>query len=277
MKPFQIGVCSWSLRQPDLPAALRAAADELGLNLIQIGFFDEAVMDPANDRSVLEAVAQSGLTVSATCVGFAGEDYTTIDSIARTGGYVPEAEFEHRLAKTLRVRDLTAALGAPIMTTHIGFVPRERRSPLYRTMVDRLQRVTNALAEKEIILTMETGQEPAEHLRQFIDDVGWDTIRVNFDPANMVLYGAGDPVEAVGILGERIAHVHAKDARFSQQPGKVWGQEVRLGDGQANLPGMIAGLRQVGYAGPLVIEREAGQDRIADIRHGVAYLQSLLR
>jgi sugar phosphate isomerase/epimerase len=276
MQPFQIGVCSWSLRQPDLPAALRVTGQELGLKLIQIGFFDEAVMDPANDRAVLEAVAHSGLTVSATCVGFAGEDYATIDAIARTGGYVPDADFDRRLAKTLRVRDLTAALGAPMMTTHIGFVPRERRSPLYRTMVDRLQRVTDALAEKEIMLTMETGQEPATHLRQFIHDVGWDTIRVNFDPANMVLYGAGDPVEAIGILGDKIAHVHAKDARPSDQPGKVWGQEVRLGDGQADLPGVIAKLRQVGYAGPLVIEREAGQDRVADVRHAVAYLQSLL-
>ncbi|MFQ6048891.1 MAG: sugar phosphate isomerase/epimerase family protein, partial [Phycisphaerae bacterium] len=99
---------------------------------------------------------------------------------------------------------------------------------------------------------------------------------INFDPANMILYGVGEPAEAVGVLGERIVHVHCKDARWSQQPGKTWGQEVPLGQGQVDIARVISKLRAVGYAGPLVIEREAGADRIADIREAIELLQTLI-
>ncbi|MFQ6049368.1 MAG: hypothetical protein ACE5K7_08390, partial [Phycisphaerae bacterium] len=125
MRALQIGVCSWSLQQADIRSAIEVARQELGLELIQLGFFDESVMDASNDERVLRAVEDSGIEVSATCVGFAGEDYSSIEAIARTGGYRPDAEFEARLAKTLRVRDLTAALGVRMMTTHIGFVPED--------------------------------------------------------------------------------------------------------------------------------------------------------
>lgn len=277
MKPLEIGVCSWSLGQADVRSALRVTSEQLGLELIQLGLFDDAVMDPACDQAVVEAVTGSDLEVSATCVGFAGEDYSSIEAIARTGGYRLDGEFERRLAKTIRTRDLTAALGVSMMTTHIGFVPPGRNSAEYCGMVDRLKRVTDALAEKDVTLTMETGQEAAGHLLDFINDVGRDNIRVNFDPANMVLYGAGDPLEAVGILADKIAHVHCKDARYSDQPGKMWGQEVRLGDGQAEVAGVINKLRAFGYSGALVIEREGGQDRIGDIRHAVGFLRSVLR
>lgn len=276
MKPLQIGVCSWSLRQPDLATALKVAKEQLGLSLMQVGFFDEAVLDASGDRAVVDAVQVSGVEVSATCVGFVGEDYSSIDAIAQTGGYRPDDQFAARLAKTIRVRDLTVALGAPMMTTHIGFVPAGGSGPAYVTMVERLKRVCDALDEKGIVLTMETGQESAEHLMQFIEDVDRRNIRVNFDPANMVLYGVGDPVEAVGVLGERIAHVHCKDAKFSDSPGKAWGQEVPLGEGEANVSGVLSKLRQIGYTGPLVIEREGGDDRIGDVRAGISFLQSLL-
>jgi len=276
MKPLQIGVCSWSLRQPDLATALRVAKEQLGLDLMQVGFFDEAVLEASGDRAVVDAVQASGLEVSATCVGFVGEDYSSIDAIAQTGGYRPDDQFAARLAKTIRVRDLTVALGAPMMTTHIGFVPEGGSGPAYASMVERLQRVCDALGEKGVVLTMETGQESAAHLMQFIDDVNRPNIRVNFDPANMVLYGVGDPVEAVGVLGERIAHVHCKDARFSDSPGKTWGQEVPLGQGEANVSGVLGKLRQIGYTGPLVIEREGGDDRIPDVRAGISFLRALL-
>jgi len=276
MQPFQIGVCSWSLRAGSLAEAVRLCKEKLGLSLMQLGFFDDASLEPAALEEVAKAVAETGVEISATCVGHPGEDYSTIENIARTGGYVPDAEWEERFQRTIKVRDATARLGVKILTTHVGFVPHDKDDPAYAKMVERVRAVADALAEKGITLTMETGQEPVPVLKQFIADLQRPNVKVNFDPANMILYGAGDPLEAVQELGTLIAHVHCKDAIASDAPGKTWGQEVPLGTGQAKVPQIIEKLKQIGYQGPLVIEREAGEDRFRDIRQGIEFLKSLL-
>ena len=143
-------------------------------------------------------------------------------------------------------------------------------------MRQRLQTVADCLAEKNITLTMETGQEPADVLLRFIADVGRPNVKVNFDPGNVILYGIGDPVEAAEKLAPHIAHMHCKDATASDQPGVTWGQEVPLGQGQARLGEVIKTLKSRGYKGPLVIEREAGADRIGDIRSGIQFLNGVL-
>ena len=84
-----------------------------------------------------------------------------------------------------------------------------------------------------------------------------------------VLYGVGDPVEAVGILADKIVHCHMKDATWSDKPAQEWGEEVVLGSGQADIPRIVSKLRAQGYTGPLVIEREAGDNRVGDIKEGI--------
>jgi L-ribulose-5-phosphate 3-epimerase len=276
MKPFDIGVCSWSLKQPDLATTCKVARDDLGLKLIQIGFFDTSVLDESRDDGIVKVVRDSGMEVGATCIGYAGEDYSSIAQIARTGGYLPDASWNERFRLTLRVRDITAKLGTTMLATHIGFVPHDAASPAYATMVDRLKQVTDALGEKDITLVMETGQEPPDALVGFIKAVGRPNIRVNFDPANMILYGIGKPSEAVDVLKDYIAHVHAKDATWSSAPGKEWGAEVVLGTGQADIPQIVGKLKAYGFNGPLVIEREAGETRIADVKAAITLLRSLV-
>ncbi len=276
MKPFDIGVCSWSLAIKDLARTLETIRNELGLGLTQVGFFGDGIPTAAQHETTAKIIRDSGLEVSATCIGFTGEDYSTIQRIAATGGFVPDELFEERFEQTVRTADLTARLGVKMLATHVGFVPHDRNDPKYKVMVERLRRITDALDRRGVTLLMETGQEKADALVRFIDDVGRSNIRVNFDCANMVLYGAGDPVEAVGILGDRIAHVHMKDATWSSQPGKTWGQEVPLGDGDANIPQVVSKLRAMGYSGPLVIEREGGTNRLGDIRDGAELLRSLV-
>ncbi len=276
MKPLDIGVCSWSLKQPDLATACKVAKEQLGLGLMQVGFFDTSVGDEAGDDAVLAAVNDAGLEVSATCIGYASEDYSSIAQIAKTGGYLPDEYWDERLRLTLRVRDITVKLGATMMMTHIGFVPHDKTAPAHATMVDRLKQVTDALGEKGITLAMETGQEPPEALLDFIAAVGRDNIRVNFDPANMILYGVGKPTDAVDVLKDHIAHLHAKDATWSSDPGKEWGEEVVLGTGEAHIPQIVEKLKSYGYAGPLVIEREAGDNRIEDVQTAANLLRSLV-
>ncbi len=274
MKPLQIGMCSWSLKAPTFAEALNVCKEQLGLHLIQLGFFSEQQV--ADQQATIDTVKASGIEVSATCVGFAGEDYKTIATIARTGGYVPDEQWKDRLERTVKVRDITAGLGVKMMTTHIGFVPHNPASAAYGSMRQRMQTVADCLAEKGLTLTMETGQEPADVLLRFIAAVGRPNIKVNFDPGNVILYGIGDPVEAAEKLAPHITHMHCKDAIASDQPGAKWGQEVPLGQGQARLGEVIKTLKGRGYKGPLIIEREAGADRVGDIRTGIGFLNSVL-
>jgi len=273
MQPLQIGVCTWSTAIPDLGETLAAVRDELDLGVVHLGFMDDSYKEP---DKVMAAVQASGVEVSATCVGFAGEDYATIQRIAETGGFKPDGDWERRFAKTVAVADLTRQLNVTQLSVHVGFVPHDKSDPKYAVMVDRVKAVCDALGERGLTLLMETGQEEARALLAFMAAIGRDNIGVNFDPANMILYGVGDPVEAVTLLKEQIAHVHMKDANASSNPGQDWGEEVVLGTGEAEIPRIVSKLRACGYTGPLVIEREAGNQRLTDIRAARDLLQSLL-
>lgn len=273
MASLPIGVCTWSLHMPDLGQTLSTIKDKLGLRVIHLGFFDDGYKQP---NKIIDQVKASGLKVSATCLGFAGEDYSTIQDIARTGGYMPDDVFDERLEKTLAVARITPQFGTDMLTVHIGFVPEDHDDPKHAVMIDRVRRIADALGEHGVKLVMETGQETPENLMAFMDAVGRPNVGVNFDPANMILYGVGEPVKAVSLLGDRIMHVHMKDATWSAKPRDQWGEEVVLGTGQADIPRIVSKLRAQGYTGALAIEREAGDQRVADIAEGVKLLKSLL-
>jgi len=272
MKPLQIGVCSWSLALPDLKQTLEVIRGELGLRCVHLGFM--GVPDEVPPDSV-EIVQASGLQVTATAVGFAGEDYSSIQRIAETGGYVVDAEWDARREKTLAVARITRELGVAYLSVHVGFVPHDTKAARYATLVDRIRNLCDELGEMGLTLVMETGQETAEQLLDFIDAIGRTNIGVNFDPANMILYGVGEPSEAVTLLKDRIVHVHMKDATWSDNPGKTWGQDVVLGTGDVDIPRIVSKLKAQGYTGPLAIEREAGDRRVADIREAIALLESI--
>ncbi len=276
MEPLQICITSWSLNRHDLGEALRMARQELGLSAVQAGFFGGDIPAAGQDERVLATIRAAGVELTGTCVGFEGEDYSTIAAIAATGGYAPDGTWEARLAATIRMRDLTARLGARLLTTHVGFVPEDAGEAKYRVMLERVGRVADALAEKDIVLAMETGQETAETMARFVGDLGRANARINFDPGNMILYGVGDPVEALGPLAPHIAHVHIKDATWSARPGEEWGTEVMAGNGDADIPRVISKLRSRGYRGPLVIEREIGRaGGLDELRDAVEFLQSM--
>jgi sugar phosphate isomerase/epimerase len=117
--------------------------------------------------------------------------------------------------------------------------------------VDRIRDIADLFAAHDLWLLMETGQEPAHELLEFLHDLKRDNVFINFDPANMILYGAGEPIAAIKVLGKFIRHVHVKDATASTKPGKEWGEEVPFGTGQVGPRRFLAALHEVGYAGPL--------------------------
>jgi sugar phosphate isomerase/epimerase len=254
-------------------AELAATVRQLGLDHVQLALGPLLAMDEEARHRELAALRESGLILTATMISFAGEDYSSIAAIRETGGYCPEKLWDERRQLTLDAGRLTRELGVRLLTTHVGFIPPSS-SPRYQVMLARIGELATSLGDMGIELTMETGQENAAELLQFINDMSTRNVHVNFDPANMILYGAGDPVDAIRTLGRHIRHVHVKDATRSAQPGVQWGEEVPFGTGVVIVKEFLAALHAVGYAGPLVIEREAGNNRVQDVRTAIRTLQT---
>jgi len=275
IEPLAIGVCSWSLQVTSVPE-LKRLMDGLGIDVVQIACGDphHAAWDEG-DR--LPAAARAaGFRMTGTMLGFPGEDYTTPQTIQTSGGFGDPATRPERLERLKWALDRTKALGLSDLMLHAGFLP-EPGDPDRKPFLDTLARVSQLAAEKGVTVAFETGQETADLLRRTLDDLKCPNLKVNFDPANMILYDKGDPLRAVEVLGPDIRSVHVKDANRTRVPG-TWGEEVPLGQGQVNIREFVKRLQKVGYRGALCIEREVGnqQQRIADIAHGIRYLRECL-
>jgi sugar phosphate isomerase/epimerase len=223
-----------------------------------------------------KAARAAGLNMSGTMLGFPGEDYTTPQTIQKTGGFGDPATRPERLERLKWALDRTCALGLKDIMLHAGFIP-EVGTTERKAFLDTLTRVSDLAKTKGVTVAFETGQESAQLLRRTLDDLKCPNLRVNFDPANMLLYDMGDPLKAVEILGPDIQSVHVKDANVTKVKG-TWGEEVPLGQGQVNIPAFVQTLKKVGYRGPLCIEREVGDQpaRIQDIALGIRVLQGCL-
>jgi sugar phosphate isomerase/epimerase len=161
---------------------------------------------------------------------------------------------------------------------HVGFVPHDRSDPLYNQVIAVTREVCDHCKKYGQALHLETGQEPADALLQFIGDVQRDNLFINFDPANMILYGSGEPIAALKKVGKYVRSVHCKDGKWAKNPGKEWGAEVPLGQGDVGMENYLRALDEVGYTGPLTIEREIPQEpqrQKAEIGHAVRLLTDL--
>ncbi len=272
LAPWTLGVCSWSLQVKSIPE-LKGFLDRLGINVVQIACGDphHASWDEGDDLP--RAALGSGIVMTGAMLGFPGEDYTTPRTIKETGGFGNPATRAERLERLKWALERTRALGLKDLTLHAGFIP-EPSDPGRKAMLDTLARAGQLAAEAGITLAFETGQETADLLRTTLDELRAPNLKVNFDPANMLLYDMGDPIRAVEILGPDIRSVHVKDARRTKVPG-TWGEEVPLGEGEVNIPAFLRALERVRYAGPLVVEREVGDQagRLRDVALGLERLR----
>lgn len=272
LAPWTLGVCSWSLQVKSIPE-LRRFLDQLGVNVVQIACGDphHASWDEGDDMP--RAARDSGIVMTGAMLGFPGEDYTTPQTIKQTGGFGNPATRAERLDRLRWALERTRALGLSDLTLHAGFLP-EPDDPERKPMLDTLAQAGQLAAAAGVTLAFETGQETADLLRKTLDELKAPNLKVNFDPANMILYDMGDPIRAVEILGPDIRSVHVKDGRRTKVPG-TWGEEVPLGEGEVNIPRFLQALERVGYAGPLVVEREVGDQagRLRDVALGLDRLR----
>ena len=259
----RLGVCSWSL-QPADPRQLAERVRATGLDRVQLA------LDPLRTgawpldatRSALDA---AGIQIASGMMGTRGEDYTTLESIRVTGGFRLDEHWDENLAAAEANAGLAGELGLELVTLHAGFLPEEPGDPLRALLLERLRAVVDRFAARGIRVGLETGQATAPTLVEVLAELDRpDHAGVNFDPANMILYGMGDPVEALRALLPHVLQVHVKDATPTAEPG-TWGAEVPAGTGAVDWPAFFAVLSGAGRPIDLMIEREAGGTRVADI------------
>jgi len=253
---------------------------ELGIPSIQLHTPHRDTRTQATATEFLAKCADAGVTITCVFGGFDGESYADIATTARTVGLVPEDTRAERLQEMKEISDFARLLGVDAVGLHIGFVPEDTQSDSYRDLIAVTRELLDHVKANNQNVHLETGQETADHLLQFIADVDRDNLYINFDPANMILYGTGEPIEALRKVGQHVRSIHCKDATWAAEDrrGQDWGAEVPLGDGDVGMETYLRTLQEIGYDGPLTIEREIPEEpeqQKADIGKAVRLLESL--
>ena len=247
---------------------------KLGLPRVQLAL--NAHRGSAGGEEIGRRLADAGIEIVSGMFGTVGEDYSTLESSRRTGGVVPDGTWEENKRLAAEVAEAARALGLKLVSFHAGFLPEDPDDPNYGKLIARLRELGKMFAGLGIDLALETGQEEAPVLARFLDDLGAPNIGVNFDPANMLLYDKGNPVEALRVLLPRLKQVHIKDAVVTDIP-ETWGTEVVVGTGQVDWKAFLETLAEAGFRGNLCIEREAGEDRLTDILAAKQFIESVAK
>jgi L-ribulose-5-phosphate 3-epimerase len=269
---MQVGLVFWA--EQNAESVLRQLQD-LELNCGQLGVPPELHCETAlDDWNTCLNKWQVHVT-SAVC-SYAGEDYSNLDTIHKTVGFTTQHLRAERIARTKAVSEFAHELGIPALSCHVGFIPTNPKETLYEELSDLTKLICDYCGSHDQDFVLETGQEPADVLLAFIHHVDRQNLKVNFDPANMVIYASGDPLAALDILSPHVLSVHCKDARFPfAGDSTLLGKECALGDGAVNFPAFLQQLKKMNYQGALSIEREEPnvEKRLADINTGILRLK----
>jgi sugar phosphate isomerase/epimerase len=267
---MRLGIIIGTGNDPD--AAIQKVHD-FGFPTCQLGvrtFGSEVV------KSVRAALDKYHVEATALVVGGPGPEIYDFYQGPATIGLVPRQYRDARIARLKQGSDFAKQCGIPAVQTHCGFIPENPNDPVYKEAIEAIRDVASHCKNNGLNFRCETGQETPVTLVRAIKDVGLDNVGVNFDVANVILYGKANPVDAVDLLAPYVQGVHAKDGLYPTNP-KDLGREVPIGEGIVNFPVLIPRLKQAGYRGPLTIEREiSGPKQAEDIRSAKAFLEKLI-
>jgi len=268
---MRIGVCtSWSHDDPF------AQVREFGLDCCQLLNWDVAQWTTRDPLVTKRQAEDANVAISCLWVGYPGPAVWNFVEGPSTIGLVPGKWRAERLAALKKGADFAVKLGVPAIATHVGFIPENMNDPHYPGVVQALREIAGYCHELGLGFWFETGQETPTTLLRAMEDIDLPNLGVNLDPANLVLYGRGNPIDSLDVFGQYVKCVHAKDGLYPTD-GRNLGQEVVVGTGKVQFPAFIKRLQEIGYDGDLIIEREiSGPQQIADIRQTVDYLAGLL-
>lgn len=254
-----------------------AQVKEMGLNCCQLSVWDAKNMHFREKAEAARAAADKyGVEITALWAGWSGPGAWNFTEGPQTLGIVPEEYREMRVQELISAADFAEWLGVTDIITHAGFLPENPGDPAYPPVVEALRRIALAYKAKGEWLLFETGQETPVTMLRTIEEIGTGNLGINFDTANLILYGKANSVDALEVFGKYVRNTHFKDGMYPTC-GRELGCEVALGDGRANVPGIMQKLKELGYTGPYIIEREiSGDQQIADIAKAKALIEANL-
>jgi len=259
----------------DDPLRALQAVKALGLETIQVSKLPDRFYTPEGAHEFAEMLRATGIRADSVVAVFAGESYKDRDTVVRTVGFRPLHLIKERLEYLRKCVDFAQAIHAGIVTFHMGFLPDSPEDAAYRAMLAAVTDIAGYAATKGVTVSLETGQETGEQLAAFLDRITVARVGVNFDPANLIIYGVDSPSRALKHFVSRVTSVHVKDALLPETQGAM-GREVRPGDGRAELDACFRILRASGFRGALIIEnyvaRGAGTDPMDELRTAKAFL-----
>lgn len=249
---------------------------QLGIHTAQLKCWNSAYLtDEYADRATA-AAREYGVKITAFWCGWDGMSYWNFYEGPLTLGLVPKEYRAERMKMFLQGAAVAERMGVTDVVTHVGFLPENPATTEYQEIVVALRYIGKQLLARGQYFLFETGQETPITLKRTIEEVGTGNMGINLDPANLLLYGKGNPVDALDVFGEYVRGIHAKDGEYPTD-GRHLGREKPLGEGRVNFPLFIAKLKELGYDGALTIEREiSGEKQIEDILKAKALLETLI-
>jgi sugar phosphate isomerase/epimerase len=255
------------------PAAALKKVQDLGLPTCQLACQDYS---PEMLQGVKQAMSASPVEV--TSLGSSGPGKSVYDFYQgpATIGIVPRETRRARVDHLKKACEFAKACGISSIQTHFGFIPENPNDPLYTETVGAIREVATHAKDNGVAILAETGQETPVTLLRTILEVGTGNFFVNLDTANLILYGKGNPVDALEVIGQYVRGMHAKDGLFPTDPKRL-GREVPIGEGKVDWPKLIQRLRALNYRGAMTIEREiSGPRQLEDVKKAIAHLQKVL-
>lgn len=250
-----------------------AKMSDFGLNVCQLMCWDVSMATREIAENTVRHAGAAGVTISAFWGGLPQPQVWDFKEGPLTLGIVPVKYREERMKVLKKWADFAGWIGTRALVTHCGFIPENLMDPEYDGVVEAIREIASYCERLGIEFWLETGQETPVVLLRTIERVGMSNVGINLDPANLIMYGKGNPVDALDVIGKHVREVHIKDGMYPSN-GDELGREVPVGQGKAHFPELIRRLREIGMDGNLIIEREIwGEQQTRDIQAAIAQLK----